>query len=38
MKLKRYYDLTLPQMLAIAAVFFLLGRVAAIFFRQAPGL
>jgi hypothetical protein len=38
MKLKPYYDLTIPEMLAIVAVFFLLGRVAAVLFRHAPAL
>jgi hypothetical protein len=38
MKLKPYYDLTIPQMLAIMAVFFLLGRAAAVLFRHTPAL
>lgn len=37
MKLKqRHITLTVPQALAIVAVFFLLGRVAALLLRQAP--
>jgi hypothetical protein len=38
MKLKPYYDLTIPEMAVIVAVFFLLGRAAALLFRHAPAL